>query len=46
MQYHVPTVTRGAVSGPLWNPLWSRGRVRKAAGLTLKMNRYIKNQHN
>ena len=23
MQYHVLTVTRGAVSSPLWNPLWS-----------------------
>ena len=23
MQYHVLTVTRGAVSSPLWKPLWN-----------------------
>ena len=27
MQYHVLTVTRGAVPSPLWNPLWQNAEI-------------------
>ena len=26
-KYHVLTVTRGAVSSPLWNPLWQNAEI-------------------
>ena len=49
MQYHVPTVTKGTVSSPLWNPLWLRvtclvraGRAAISFGPARRLSRILK----